>query len=86
MDKILAKQVEDMVDKSSTQEISGEKTFTAAAIFDKQTENFNIVIHQGFIYWATDPKQLEQDGNFRYGIVEGAMTSQEYSGEMWNNL
>ncbi len=85
MDKILAKQVENMVDQSSEQQIGGEKTFTTA-VFDAGANSHHMVNFEGFIYWTTNTKSLNQDGNYRMGMIEGFLRTQQYSEGMWNTI
>ena len=83
MNKILAKQVMGMVDSSSDQEVDGKKTFNKDVVFDKGTNNFDIVIHEGFIYWVQDRNQLNQEGNMRMGVFQGMLMSQTYMFNEW---
>jgi hypothetical protein len=85
MDQIKAKQVNGMVDQSSRQEILGEKTFKAPLIIDRLGETHHIVAIEGFLYWAQDPTRLNQDGNFRIGVVGTTLQMQSFSDGRWNN-
>ena len=78
--------VKGAVDQNSSQEISGQKTFTAPLIIDKHRESHHIVNYQGFIYWAVDPAILDQEGNARMGMVEGSLSTQQYEDGGWRTI
>jgi hypothetical protein len=86
MDQIHAKQVIDVVDKSTDQQINGKKTFSTKTNFLNQGSSFHMVIDQGFIYWVTDVNNYDQEGNARLGMIDGTIKLQSYSGGSWNKL
>ncbi len=83
MGKILAKQITGAVDLDSDQIIEGKKTFSAPIICQKHESSHHMVNVNGFIYWAIDPEILEQDGNFRFGVVNSQLSIQHYAGDKW---
>jgi len=89
MEKILAKQIEGVVDTSSAQVIDGEKTFSSAVSFlNKQAQDFlGMRIHGAHIYWLRDLEQLDQEGNIRLGIDPrtGTFALQQFT-RQWENL
>ena len=84
MDQIHAKQVIDVVDKSTDQQINGKKTFNNKTNFLNQGGSFHMVIDQGFIYWVTDVNNYNQDGNVRMGMIDGTIKLQMYAAGSWN--
>lgn len=85
MNKIKAKQVDGIVDNSSRQPISGEKTFIDMAVFEDKTEQNHVVIKDGFIYWVINPENLNEAGNIRQGVVSGSLTNQVFINDVWTN-
>ncbi len=83
MGKILAKQVYGSVDLNSDQVIEGTKTFSAPIICQKKESTHHMVNVDGFIYWVIDPKVLDQNGNFRLGVVNAKLSIQFYSDRTW---
>lgn len=83
MEKIHVKQVEGALDLESPQSITGQKTFTAPLVIDKQEESHHMVNHKGFIYWVLDTSNLYQEGNYRIGMVDGSLVSQQYENGRW---
>jgi len=86
MDKILAKQVENVVDTDSQQQIAGHKTFMSDTIFDRRTNSHHMVLSKGFVYWVTDVEALDFDGNYRMGIIDGTFASQKYFEGIWATI
>ena len=85
MGKILAKQVVGSLDITSEQVVEGKKTFSAPVVFQKKESTHSMINHDGFIYWAKDPKKINQEGNFRMGIINSNLKSQKYSRGRWVN-
>ncbi len=83
MSKILAKQVEGGVDINSEQIIEGKKTFSAPIICKNKESSHHIVNVNGFIYWVTNPEILDQNGNYRLGVVNSKLSIQYYSDKNW---
>ncbi len=83
MNKILAKQVEGGVDINSDQIIEGTKTFSAPIICDKNESSHHMVNVNGFIYWVNNPDKLDENGNFRLGVVNSQLSIQHYSDKNW---
>jgi hypothetical protein len=86
MTKVLAKQVEGAVDQTTSQEISGVKTFTAPVIHHPMGQDFFMVMYQGFVYWTIDPDQLHLEGNFRIGVEEGSFVMQFNDRGNWQDI
>jgi len=86
MDKILAKQVENVVDTDSQQQVTGRKTFMSDTIFDRGTNTHHMVLSGGFIYWVADATTLDFDGNYRMGIIDGTLASQQYIEGAWTTV
>ena len=85
MGKILAKQVVGSLDITSEQVVEGKKTFSAPVIFQKKKSTHSMINYDGFIYWVKDPKKLEQNGNYRIGIVNSVMQTQYFLNGNWRN-
>ena len=85
MGKILAKQVVGSLDITSEQVVEGKKTFSAPVVFQKKESTHSMINHDGFIYWVKDLKKLEQDGNYRIGIVNSVMQTQYFLNGNWGN-
>ena len=89
MEKILAKQIEGVVDTSGAQVIDGEKTFSSAVSFlNKQAQDFlGMRIDGLFIYWLRDFQQLDDVGNIRLGFDPrtGAFALQQFT-KQWENI
>ena len=85
MDTIQAKQVNGAVDKTAVQDITGEKTFKAKLVIDKKRESHHMVMYQGFVYWAAESAQLEEEGNYRMGIIDGFLTTQQFIEGTWQD-
>lgn len=89
MDKILAKQIEGVVDTTSAQVIEGVKTFSDPLhVLNMQDRNFAGMRIDGlFIYWLRDFQQLEYVGNIRLGFDPrtGAFALQQFT-KQWENI
>ena len=89
MDKILAKQIEGVVDTTSAQVIEGVKTFSDPLhVLNMQDRNFAGMRIDGlFIYWLRDFQQLDDVGNIRLGFDPrtGSFALQQYT-KQWENL
>jgi hypothetical protein len=85
MGKILAKQVEGGVDLNSEQIIAGRKTFSAPIICQNKQASHATVNEDGFVYWVQDVEVLEQQGNFRMGVVDGRLSMQHFHEGQWIN-
>jgi len=83
MGKILSKQIKGAVDLNSNQIIGGKKTFSAPIICLNQESSHHIVQANGFIFWVQNPEKLEEEGNYRLGIVEGQLSIQHFSENQW---
>ncbi len=83
MGKILAKQVLDVMDQQSDQKIKGVKVFMEKTIFDSGKQKHHVVNEHGFIYWAMNFDRLNEEGNFRMGVVEGKLVQQKFFKEDW---
>jgi len=86
MGKILAKQVQDVMDQQSDQKIKGVKIFIDKTVFDSGEEKHSVVNEHGFIYWAMNIDKLEQEGNFRMGVVKGKLVQQRFFKEDWETI
>lgn len=89
MDKILAKQIEGVVDTTSAQVIEGVKTFSDPLhVLKMQDRNFAGMRIDGlFIYWLRDFQQLDDVGNIRMGFDPrtGAFALQQFT-KQWENI
>jgi hypothetical protein len=89
VDKILAKQIEGVVDTTSAQVIEGVKTFNDPLhVFNMQDRNFAGMRIDGlFIYWLRDFQQLDDVGNIRLGFDPrtGAFALQQFT-KQWENI
>lgn len=89
MDKILAKQIEGVVDTTSAQVIEGEKSFSDPLhVLNMQDRNFAGMRIDGlFIYWLRDFQQLDDVGNIRLGFDPrtGSFALQQFTKE-WETL
>ena len=89
MDKILAKQIEGVVDTTSAQVIEGVKTFSDPLhVLNMQDRNFAGMRIDGlFIYWLRDFQQLDDVGNIRLGFDprNGSFALQQFT-KQWENL
>lgn len=89
MDKILAKQIEGVVDTTSAQVIEGVKSFSDPLhVLNMQDRNFAGMRIDGlFIYWLRDFQQLDDVGNIRLGFDPrtGSFALQQFS-KQWENL
>ncbi len=89
MDKILAKQIEGVVDTTSAQVIEGVKTFNDPLhVLNMQDRNFAGMRIDGlFIYWLRDFQQLDEVGNIRIGIDSGTgvFAMQQFNNQ-WENI
>ena len=89
MDKILAKQIEGVVDTTSAQVIEGVKTFSDPLhVLNMQDRNFAGMRIDGlFIYWLRDFQQLDDVGNIRLGFDPrtGSFALQQFN-KQWENL
>jgi hypothetical protein len=77
-----AKQIQNCLDTVSAQEVTGEKHFAAPQTFAGEPKS--IVIHDGFIYWATNPQVLNENGNTRLSMVSGSLQTEIYDAGRWN--
>ncbi len=88
MEKILAKQIEGVVDTTSAQVIEGVKTFSDPLhVLNMQDRNFAGMRIDGlFIYWLRDFQQLDDVGNIRLGFDPrtGAFALQQFT-KQWEN-
>lgn len=78
MSRIKSKQVEGAVDTFSSQEVTGQKTFSSAQAFTGGVTA--VVISEGYIYWAMNPQNLDEDGNSRMRIENGQMQIEVFQG------
>lgn len=89
MDKILAKQIEGVVDTTSAQVIEGVKSFSDPLhVLNMQDRNFAGMRIDGlFIYWLRDFHQLDDVGNIRLGFDPrtGSFALQQFT-KQWENL
>ena len=89
MDKILAKQIEGVVDTTSAQVIEGVKSFSDPLhVLNMQDRNFAGMRIDGlFIYWLRDFQQLDDVGNIRLGFDPrtGSFALQQFTTQ-WENL
>jgi hypothetical protein len=89
MDKILAKQIEGVVDTTSAQVIEGVKSFSDPLhVLNMQDRNFAGMRIDGlFIYWLRDFEQLDAVGNIRLGFDPrtGSFVLQQFT-KQWENL
>ena len=89
MDKILAKQIEGVVDTTSAQVIEGVKSFSdPLLVLNMQDRNFAGMRIDGlFIYWLRDFQQLDDVGNIRLGFDPrtGSFALQQFT-KQWENL
>ena len=89
MDKILAKQIEGVVDTTSAQVIEGDKSFSDPLhVFNMQDRNFAGMRIDGlFIYWLRDFQRLDDVGNIRMGMdpKTGAFALQKFT-KQWENI
>jgi len=83
MGKILAKQVVGSLDITSEQVIEGKKTFSAPVVFQNKESSHSMINQNGFIYWVIDQKVLEQEGNYRMGIINSNLKTQKFSKGRW---
>jgi len=83
MSKIAAKQIENVLDTNSNQEVLGIKTFKSQVVFDQIEEGYKMLIHEGFIYWVQDISAINFEGNYRIGVVEGIFSMQNYMDNQW---
>ncbi len=89
MDKILAKQIEGVVDTTSAQVIEGVKSFSDPLhVLNMQDRNFAGMHIDGlFIYWLHDFQQLDDVGNIRLGFDPrtGSFALQQFT-KQWENF
>ncbi len=85
MGKILAKQVVGSLDTTSEQVVEGKKTFSAPVVFQKKKSTHSVINQDGFIYWVKDQKVIEQEGNYRIGVVNSALQTQYFLNGNWEN-
>lgn len=78
MSKINAKQVDGVLDTSSSQQVTGQKTFSSAQTFLGGMQS--VIISDGYIYWALNPAVLNEDGNSRLRIVNGIIDIEVHQG------
>ena len=71
MAKLTAKQIDGVLDTSSDQEVSGQKTFSSAQAFTGGEQS--MVISGGYIYWVQNPTNLNEQGNTRLRFQNGQM-------------
>jgi hypothetical protein len=83
MAKLKAKQVTGVVDTTSTQTVSGQKTFTSAQAFPGGLSS--VVIYDGYLYWVNDPANLDDFGNTRVRFEGGLMRIQTFNGD-WQDV
>lgn len=83
MDRIKAKQISDCLDTDSNQSVSGVKQFSAPQIFLGQAQS--IVISEAYIYWTSDPNNLDQLGNSRISVINGMLMIETYT-DQWNPM
>jgi len=83
MGKILAKQVVGSLDTTSEQVVEGKKTFSAPVVFQKKESSHSMINQDGFIYWVKDTKKIEQEGNFRMGVINSNLKTQKFSRGRW---
>lgn len=76
MNKLTAKQVEGVLDTTSNQEVTGQKTFSSAQAFTGRDQS--IVLAGGYMYWVSDPTVLNQHGNTRIQFINGQMLVEVY--------
>ncbi len=86
MDKILAKQVENVLDTDSHQQITGRKSFMTDTTFDRGANPYHMVLSSGFVYWVADAATLDFDGNYRMGISDGNLVTQQYFEGAWTTI
>ncbi len=90
MNKISAKQIEGVVDTTSSQSVGGEKTFMNPVNFQTNINNqeFTMTINGAFVYWLMMPGSLEAEGNKRLGInpFNGQFGLQEFRLGLWVNI
>jgi|GEM_PF-1431010 len=88
MEKIAAKQVDGVVDLSSTQVIPGRKQFDGGVGSSQgQTGHYPLIV-AGFLYWVLDPNGAVQEGDFRLGVSPstGMVALQKLTGGVWGNV
>jgi|TARA_B110001452_G_scaffold251162_1_gene239971 hypothetical protein len=71
MSKINAKQIDGALDTSSSQQVTGQKTFSSAQTFLGGMQS--VIINDGYIYWVANPNMLNEDGNSRMRLVNGIL-------------
>jgi hypothetical protein len=90
MNKISAKQIEGVVDTSSSQNVDGEKTFMSPVVIQTNLNNVvhTMVINGSFVYWILIPGVMESEGNKRLGInpLNGQFGLQQFSMGQWVNF
>jgi len=88
MQKIAAKQVEGVVDLSSTQVIPARKQFEGGVGSGPGTSGHYPVIAGGFLYWVMDPDGSPQERDYRLGLSPstGLMSLQQMQGGLWVNM
>jgi hypothetical protein len=86
MNKILSKQVENIVDLDSQQDITGRKTFQSNTTFSRGSKSHHMIASEGFIYWVSNVSILDEDGNYRMGIIDNNLVSQQYFEGIWTTI
>lgn len=90
MDKISAKQIEGVVDTTTSQSIAGEKTFESPTFFLAQNgKDYTAMCIDGlFVYWLVVDGAFEIDGTRRFGfdMTTGRFGLQEYQSGQWTDI
>ena len=79
MAKLTAKQVDGVLDTSSSLEVTGQKTFSSAQAFTGG--NQSVVLAGGYMYWVSNPAILNDQGNTRIRFENGQMLVEVFEGE-----
>lgn len=82
MERLQAKQIDKVVDLDSHQQIMGRKTFLTPQWF-ASSNNKQIAISDGFIYWCLQLDQLEEEGNCRLSLDSGYIIVEIYENGKW---
>ncbi len=81
MDKIKAKQVEGVMDLTSSQSVSGTKSYSAPQQFTGG--DLTMVAYRDAMYWCQNPGVLNEPGNSRLRMLEGMLYQETYNGSDW---
>ena len=76
---ISAKQIAGVVQDSGAQIIRGDKTFSDRIISKNSNNELHIILKNGCIYWVSDPDHLDEEGNMRIRINNGAFSHEAFS-------